>query len=159
MEEKEMDNNILPTEKVYYYKKTVGYIVGGRRFMGDSTGFVLSEEHPWVGIPESGLRDFKIANKYSLINGLIVETTEPSVDWETTNVYTDEQIDALFKLGVTKVRKTLPEITSIPTVARMVERAKAQRRSEAMIDVLEERLEEIDHEKVEIEDVERALDA
>jgi len=149
----------LEIEKITYYKKTVPYIVGGRRFIGDSIGFVLTPETPWVAVKESNLRDFKIANKRSLMEGLIMETDEPSVDWETTNSYSDEQIDTLFKAGVTKVRKVLPEITSVSTVARMLDRAKTQRRSEAMIDALEERLEEIDHERVELVDVERALDA
>lgn len=146
-------------QKMHYYKKTVPYIVGGRRYIGDSKGFVLNNETPWVGVQEQHLRDFKLANKRSILEGLIVETTEPSLDWETTNTYTDEDIDALFKKGVAQVRKTLPEITSISTVARMLDRAKAQRRSEQMIDVIEERLEEIDHERVELKDVERALDA
>lgn len=154
-----MESNVLTTERMYYYKKTVPYVVGGRRFIGDAMGFVLTNDQPWVAVKESALRDFKVANKVSLINGLIVETEEPSVDWETANVYTDEQIDDLFKSGVAKVRKALPEITSVSTLARMLERAKAQRRSEAMIDALEERLEEVDHERVEIEDVERILDA
>lgn len=146
-------------EKIYYYQKTVPYVVGGRRFVGDPLGFVLTGNQPWVAVRESGLRDFKIANKKSIVEGLIKETSEPSVDWETPNTYSDEDIDVLFKSGVAKVRKVLPTITSVATVARMLERAKAQRRSEALIDALEEHLEEIDHERVELEDVERALDA
>jgi hypothetical protein len=159
MEEKEMVNGVLDTEKIIYYKKTVPYIIGGRRYTGDSVGFVLTNDQPWVAVKESALRDFKIANKKAIIEGTIVETEEPSVDWETANVYTDEQIDTLFKSGVAKVRKALPDITSVSTVARMLERAKQQKRSDAMVEALEERLEEIDHERVEIEDIERILDA
>jgi len=154
-----MENGILDTEKIYYYKKTVPYVVGGRRFIGDTAGFVLTPVQPWVGVKESGLRDFKIANKRSITEGLIVQIDEPSVDWESTNVYTDEDIDALFKSGIAKVRKVLPELTSIATVSRMLERAKQQRRSDALIEALEAKLEEIDDERVELEDVERALDA
>jgi hypothetical protein len=158
-EEKEMVNGVLDTEKIIYYKKTVPYVLGGRRFTGDNIGFVLTTEQPWVAVKESALRDFKIANKRAIVEGLLIETDEPSVDWETSNVYTDEQIDDLFKSGIAKVRKALLEITSVSTVARMLERAKQQKRSDAMVEALEEKLEEIDHERVEIEDIERILDA
>lgn len=154
-----MVNGVLDTEKIVYYKKTVPYVIGGRRFTGDNIGFVLTSDQPWVAVKESGLRDFKIANKRAIVEGLIIETDEPNVDWETSNIYTDEQIDELFKLGAAKVRKALLDITSVATVTRMLERAKEQKRSDAMVEALEEKLEEIDHERVEIEDIERILDA
>lgn len=154
-----MENRILDSERLHYYKKTPRYVVGGRRYIGDAIGFVLTDDQPWVAVRESQLRDFKIANKKALIDGLIVEIAEPSVEWETDNVYSDEDIDALFKKGIKEVRLALPKITSIPTVARMLERAKSQNKSEAMVTAIEERLEEIDNERVELEDVDRALDA
>jgi hypothetical protein len=150
-----MVDNMAP--KMTYYQKTVNYTVGGRMFIGDPLGFVLTGAVPWVAVRDDQLRNFKIANKRSIVEGLIIEVDEPSTDWETPNTYTDEQIDAILK-NYLSLKKALATITSISTVARMLERAKTQRRPEKTIVLLEEYLEEIDDEKVEIEDVERALD-
>jgi len=154
--EKEMADTIAP--KITYYQKTVGYTVGGRMFSGDPLGFVLTKETPWVAVREEQLRNFKIANKRIIIEGLIIEVEEPSIDWETPNTFTDEQIDAVLKNYLT-LKKTLAEVTSVATVSRMLERAKTQRRPEKTIELLETHLEEIDEEKVELENVERALNA
>jgi len=151
-----MADTVAP--KITYYQKTVAYTVGGRMYSGDPLGFVLTKETPWVAVREDQLRNFKIANKRIIVEGLIIEVEEPSTDWETPNTFTDEQIDTVLKNYLT-LKKTLAEVTSVATVSRMLERAKEQRRPEKTIELLETHLEEIDEEKVELENVERALNA
>jgi hypothetical protein len=146
-------------DKIHYFKKTVAYLVGGRRDNTDAVGWVINDEHPWVEVKESEMRNFRLANKRAFTEGLIQEIPEPGVDWETTNAYSDEEIDALFKSGLTKLRKTLPQITAASTVGRMLERAKIQRRSEGMIDALEDRLAELQSDELDFEKVERILSA
>ncbi len=148
----------MAEETIHYYKKTVPYLVGGRRFPNDPVGFVITDAQPWVEVKESELRNFKIANKRAFLEGLIEEIPEPSIDWETDNALSDEQIDQIFKDGIAKLRKKLPTITSISTAARMLDRAKTQRRSEAMIDALEDRVAELQGEELELERIERVLD-
>jgi hypothetical protein len=149
-----MADNTAPV--MTYYQKTVPYVVGGRMFVGDPLGFVLNNETPWIGVRDDQLRNFKIANKRIITEGLIMSVDEPSTDWETPNTYSDAELDEVLK-NYLKLKKALTEITSVATVSRLLERAKAQRRPEKTIDLLEEYLEEIDNEKVELEDVERAL--
>jgi len=142
--------------KVVYYERTVPYSVGVRFFINDPQGFVLNGIHNWVAVKEADLRNFKMANKRAITEGLIREIAEPSVDWETPNTYTDEALDDLLK-NTFKLKKALKDITSVATVARLLERAKAQNKSAAMVELLEEKLEEIDEEEVDAEDLERVM--
>lgn len=154
-----MENRLLSSEKVVYYQKTVPYVVGGRRFIGDPVGFVLTNTQPWVGVKETDIRDFKIANKPALINGLIIEVAEPSVDWDTTNAFSDEELEKFIGQPVAKVRTALEDITSISTLVRMLNLAKDKKKSDAMINAIETRLEDVNDEEINLEAVQRAIDA
>jgi hypothetical protein len=57
-----------------YYKRNVNYVVGGRFFPTDATGWTMTNDYPiFVVIKPDNLRDFKLANKRAIIEGLIVK--------------------------------------------------------------------------------------
>ena len=128
--------------KMVYYEKTVPYSISVRMFPGDSQGKLLSHSQTWVGIREDLLRDFKLANKKAIMDGLIRPIDEPSVDWETPNTYSDEELGELLK-NMMKLKKALKEIDAIPTVIRIMEMAKTTNKSQAMIEVIQEKIEEL----------------
>lgn len=130
-------------ETLKYYKVNVPYPVGVRFHSQDATGRVLSERDPYIAVTEVGLRDFKRANKYAIINGLIIETTEPSFDWESPNMIDDEKAAELVK-NVFVLKKALAEITSPSVVRKILEEAKTQNRPAKTIKLIEAKLEEID---------------
>ena len=140
-----------------YFEKTVRYTVGGRRNVADNQGFLLTNETPWVGIPEDQIRDFKIANKRSIMEGLIIQTLEPNLDWETPNTFSDAQLDAAIKT-TKSVTEALKSVNSVATVARMLERAKEQNKSKQVISLIEDALEELDDEEITQERVQKAYD-
>jgi hypothetical protein len=134
-EEKEMENET----KFVYFKRNVTYTVGGKFFVSDPQGFVLTNVQPWVAVPVGGLRDFKMANKIALMEGIIVETSEPSVEWETPNALTDEDMDELLK-SYLKLKSKLLEVTSKAMLIKLLERAKLQNKSTKIVDLIQERL-------------------
>lgn len=130
----------METTKLVYYQKQVGYDVGVRRHAQDTQGYMLTREQPWVGVPQEGLRDFKIANKRALSQGLIKEVEEPSVDIQTPNAVGDDEIEEALK-QVSKTKKLVESITSEPILYRILQRAKEKRLSDSTIEFIEERLE------------------
>ena len=130
------------TKKVVYFKRNVPYTVGGRYSAADTQGFVLNRLQPWVGVPIDNLRDFKMVNRRALVEGLIVETPEPSVDWETPNALTDEAVDDLLK-SYLKLKSTLTEVTSVAILSKMLERAKEQNKSGKTVSLIQSRLDEL----------------
>jgi hypothetical protein len=130
------------TKKVVYFKRNVPYTVGGRFNTADTQGFVLNRLQPWIGVPLDNLRDFKMVNRRALIEGLIVETNEPSVDWATPNALTDEAVDELLK-SYLKLKSTLAEVTSVSILSKMLERAKEQNKSGKTVSLIQSRLDEI----------------
>jgi hypothetical protein len=128
--------------ELVYYKKNVPYRVGVRFNPRDTQGLVLTDEWPYVAVEKDKLRDFLQANKHGLINGLIVESTEPPLDFVTANAITDEQANILVK-NLFALKKQLQEIDSEPAVLKLLEVAKEQNRSKKIIDAIMERYEEI----------------
>jgi hypothetical protein len=128
--------------KVVYYKRNVPYTVVVRFHQQDAQGFALNRVQPWVGVPTETLRDFKMANKRAIMDGVIVETTEPSVDWDTPNALTDEAIDELLK-SYLKLKSTVAGVDSAPILAKMLERAKDQNKSNKIISIIQNKLDEI----------------
>lgn len=130
------------TGKIVYYKRNVPYTVGVRFHALDSQGFILNNHQPWVGVAVEKLRDFKMANRRAIMEGLIVETPEPDVDWDTPNALTDEDIDELLK-NYLKLKSTIAEVNSPSILAKVLERAKDQNKSGKTIALIQERLDEI----------------
>lgn len=125
-----------------YFKRNVSYVVTGRYDITDRRGWSLTNENPYVAIASDRLRDFKIANKYAITKGLIVEVAEPNFDWETTNAITDEQVEELVK-NLFTLKKILPTITAEEQLFKLLNEAKAQDRSPKIVKAIEERIEEL----------------
>jgi hypothetical protein len=126
-----------------YYKKNVTYVVGGRFHSRDAIGFTLTNNQPWVAVPIDGLRDFKMVNKKSLIEGLIIPAEEPTLDWETDNAISDEQALELVKGNFLTLKKTLEKISSVAIILKMLDIAKETERPKKTIAVIEARLAEL----------------
>lgn len=131
-------------QELTYYKVNVGYSVGVRFFIGDRDGVML---HPKgeavVAVPTSKLRDFKNANKASLINGLIILVEEPTLDWETANALTDDNISELLKV-FTKLKSTIPTIDSLPILYKMSELARSRELSKKTLSLIQSRIDELE---------------
>ena len=128
-----------------YYKKTVNYNIGVRRFIGDSDGVLLSGANPVVEVPKEDLRDFKIANKEAFINGLIIEVEEPSIEWETNNTLSDQEVTDLVK-NYLSLKNRLPKIDSVPVLYRILEEAKLQDRAKRIVSLIQSRIDELEEE-------------
>lgn len=125
---------------LHYFTTTVKYIIGGRRFIGDEKGFVLTERNPYISVKDEDLRDFKLANKEAFVKGLMVPTKEPAIEWDTPNAITDEKAAELVKLSYMSLKAEVSKITSLPHMAKIVELAKDEDRPNKTIRMLEERL-------------------
>ncbi len=129
-------------EDKLYYKRNVNYVVGGRHFVGDTLGFSLNVITPYVTIKRENLRDFKIANKYALTEGLIIEVEEPSVDWETHNAISDDDAAELVK-NYLQLKQKLEKIDSFSTATKLLEVAKETNRPMKTLKLIELRVSEL----------------
>lgn len=136
---------------VYFtYKKNVPYYnVGVRRSLRDNDGIMLTNEFPTVRVEEKDLRDFKMANKYGLLQGLIVSIEEDTMDWELNNSLTDEQAEELLK-NYARLKSVLPTIDSPPIVQKILTLATEQEKPKKTISIIQARLDEITPEETEI---------
>ena len=128
-----------------WYKKNVGYNVGVRKYPGDVIGVLLNSDNPFVSINRDDLRDFKVANKSAIINALIIETTEPSVEWDNPNAISDEEVTALVKQRLT-LKSRLPSFTSVPILYKLLDEAKSQDRAKSIISMIQARIDELEEE-------------
>ena len=134
---------MVKEDKVYItYKKNVIYNVGIRRFVGDNDGVILTNEIPSYRVEEDLLRDFKIANRRVITEGLIVEAEEESLDWDVSNAVTDEQVQDLLK-NYAKLKSTLNTISSVPVVQKILIAANDKDASKRTISLIQARLDEI----------------
>lgn len=134
-------------KELIYYKRNVPYTVIVRRNAIDTQGVSLNTLTPWLALEADDLRDFKIANKKLIIEGIIVPTATPDVDWETPNALTDEDITELLK-NYMKLKSTLEEIDSVSTLSRMLEASKSQEKSDKIKKLIRARLAEISDDEV-----------
>lgn len=128
-----------------YWKKNVNYNVGVRMFSGDKDGVLLSGASPIVTVDAENARDFKLANKLAITSGLIVPSEEPTVDWETANAVTDEEIGSLVK-NYLQLKQRLTKIDSISILYKLLEEAKSQDRAKRIISMIQARIDEIEEE-------------
>lgn len=136
-------------EELTYWKLNVRYPVCVRRNIMDKIGTLLTGENQYYGVMSDTFRDFKVANKQAILEGLIVQSPPPDLDWETPNALTDEEIDDLLKYWL-KLKATLPTLDSIVTVERVLERAREGEKSAKIIKLIKSRLEELTGETDEI---------
>jgi len=130
------------TKKYLYYKRNVPYTVIVRYSERDKQGFALNNGNPTVAVPVDRIREFKTANKKFIMDGIIMETEEPNIDWITPNALTEEDMDELLK-SYLKLKSTLAEMDSAPIVNKLLERAKEQNKSGKTIGIIQARLEEL----------------
>jgi hypothetical protein len=94
-------------------------------------------------VPVEGLKDFKMANKQVIIEGLIVETDEPNVDWVTVNALEIPEIDELLK-SYLKLKAAVEKVDSPAILGKILERAKEQNKSEKVIALVQDRIDVLD---------------
>lgn len=140
-----------------YYRLNVKYPVGVRFHSRDRIGKLLQRDDNFVVVPDEGLRDFKIANKRAILEGLIVVGDEPNVDWETPNSLTAEDIKALVG-NYLKLKQTLPELYSLPIVENILEVAKENNRPQKTLTLIQSRIEELSEETEDFTSVREALE-
>lgn len=128
-----------PETKYIYFKRNVNFSVGLRFFPRDPDGIVLTQDNPYVSIPEEDLKDFLQANKISIQKGLILQIDEPSFDFVDENTISDEQAVEMVK-NLFILKKKLPIITSEATLVKLYDEAKRQKRSNKIIELIEDRL-------------------
>jgi hypothetical protein len=88
------------------------------------------------------MRDFILANKYSIEKGLIVKSEEPELNIENANIIDDAQAAVIVK-NVFVLKKRLAEISSDAALLKLYSAAKEQKRSTKVLEMIEERLAEV----------------
>lgn len=126
-----------------YYKKNVPYYLTVRMSIRDNVGKLLTTEDPFVAVDQDEIRDFKLANKRAIIDGLILPADEPALDWETPNTLTDEEILNTLK-SYLQLRSRMSTITSVPIIYKFLNKAKETNKSEKILQLIKDRLEELD---------------
>src|SRR5690348_5420695 len=139
-------------EKVFHvFKKNVPYYnVGVRRTRWDNDGIMLTKEFPTVRVEDEDLREFKLANKYNLNNGLIVNVDDEDISWDENNSVTDEQVDELLK-NYAKLKSTLPNITSHVILKKILDTADEQEKPKKTRSLIQARLDELEPENTDVE--------
>jgi hypothetical protein len=130
------------SEELTFYKKNVQFNVGVRLSLSDSQGVLLSNANPYVAIEKNKLRDFIQANKTALEKGLLVKSDEPSLIIENANIIDDAQAKEIVK-NVFVLKKKLGEISSDTSLLKLYQAAKAAKRSNQVLEMIENRLAEI----------------
>src|SRR6267154_2366189 len=106
-------------EGLSFYKLNVNYSVVVRNFEGDGDGVLLSPRgRNTIEVPVANLRAFKSANKAAIIEGKIIPIEEPTLDWETANALTDEDVSDLLK-NFLKLKSAIPAIDSLPILYKL----------------------------------------
>lgn len=140
-----------------YYVKNVKYPVGVRMNANDNIGKLLVTGNDWIAVPDEGLRDFKLANKRAILEGLIVEGSEPDTDWITPNALTEDDMKALVG-NYLKLKQSLQEISSPPIIEQLLEIAKVQNRPQKTLSLIQSRLDELSPDEEDFVNVREALD-
>jgi len=123
-----------------YFKKQVPFSVGIRFHQRDPDGLVLNGNNPYVNIRKENVKEFMRANRIAFERGLIKEAEEPGMDFaDNTNQISQEEAAELVK-NLFMLKKRLPAITSEAVLGMLYAEAKAQKRSQKIIDLIEERL-------------------
>lgn len=130
--------------KIFFtYKKNVPYYnVGIRRFRGDTDGVMLTNEFPTYRVEEKDHRDFKMANKRVILEGLIKEVPEEDIEWEVVNALSDEEVTELLK-NYAQLKSQLQRLTSLPVVQKIYTTAEEQDKSRKTLSLIKSRLDEL----------------
>lgn len=131
--------------ELIYWKKSVPNTVVVRKHVLDNQGISINRMNPIIAIKAEELRDFKLANKNFILEGIIMQTEEPDLDWETPNALTDEDINELLK-NYLKLKNTLTKLDSVSTLSRILEAARQQEKSKKITTLIKNRLDEVSDE-------------
>jgi hypothetical protein len=134
--------DFIMDEELIYFMKNVPYSTGVRANIQDVQGFLLTGANTYYALPKSKLRDFVLANRQSIADGVIIQVEEPPLDMETPNALTDDEISSLLK-SYLQLKKKLGEVTSQPLLYKFLQTAKDENKSQKTMDLITERLEEI----------------
>lgn len=132
-------------KQLVYYQRNVPYTVVVRRHTLDSQGYSLNMKNTSIGVDIEEIREFKIANKQAIMDGLIIQVDAPVIDWETPNALTDADISELIK-NYMKLKVSLKTLDSVSTVSRLLDAARDQDKSAKVKNLIKERLEELGEE-------------
>lgn len=131
-----------------YYEKNVQFPIGVRMFLNDSAGVLLTNVEPFIAVDVENLRDFKLANKRLIIEGLIKPTEAPDLDWDTPNTISDEEVTQLLK-NTLKLKSKLEGINSYPIVNKFLLAAQEQNKSPKTLELIKTRLDELAEDAIE----------
>lgn len=126
-----------------YFKKMVPFSVGIRFHQRDPDGMVLNGSNPYVNIRKENVKEFLRANRIAFERGLIKEVDEPDVDFaDNENQISEESARELVK-NLFMLKKKLPMITSEAVLGMLYAEAKAQKRSQKIIDLIKDRIDDV----------------
>jgi hypothetical protein len=133
----------MAEDTLHFFKRNVHYTIGIRNFIGDKDGLVLNAERNVVEVKEKDLKNFKVANKAAILDGLIKEIEEPIITWETANALSDEEIADLLK-NYLKLKSAVTTIDSLPILYKMREAAKEKDVSKKTLSLITSKIDELE---------------
>ena len=125
-----------------FYKRNAKFSVGGRYFLGDSQGWILHTDEDFITILNENLKAFKMANRVNIETGLIIEVTEPNVDWETLNTISTDEAKELVKQYL-PLKQRLEQITSLVAAQKLLDIAHQTDRPNKTIKLIESKVAEL----------------
>lgn len=129
-------------EEFVTYKKNVIYNLGARRTISDTDGVMLTNEFPTIRVEKKHLRDFRMANKYALTNGLLKEVPTDEYEFSDHNAVSDDEATELLK-NYAKLKSVLQQIDSLPIVQKIYNLALEQEKSPKVKSLVKARLDEL----------------
>jgi hypothetical protein len=140
----------MAEEEFDYYQLNVNYSVSVRNFEGDADGVLLSPRgRNTIAVPKDKLRTFRNANKAAIKDAKIIPITEPTVEWDTANALTDEDVSELVK-NFPKLKSTVATIDSLPILYKIRDVAKERELSKRTLSTIEARIAELEPEEAPI---------
>lgn len=133
----------MAVKVLVFYKKNVNYNLGVRMFRGDNDGKVLTNADPYVEVEADEEREFKLANKHILTQGMLVKADQPEEDFETDNSLDEEQVKELLT-KVMKLNSKLPKIDSLPMLYKLLDAAKAKNAAPSTLEKIQDRIDEVE---------------
>jgi hypothetical protein len=140
----------MAEEEFDYYQLNVNYSVSVRNFEGDADGVLLSPRgRNTIAVPKDKLRTFRNANKAAIKDAKIVPITEPTIEWDTANALTDEDVSELVK-NFPKLKSTIATIDSLPILYKVRDVARERELSKRTLSTIEARIAELEPEEAPI---------
>lgn len=130
-------------EVIHFFKRNVNHSVSVRFFRGDRDGRVLNFVDNIVEVKDKDLKVFKEVNKNAILQGLIVEVSEPEENWETANAITDDDIKEMLG-NYLKLKNGVEKITSVPILYKILEAATERGSSKKTISIIQAQIDAVE---------------